>query len=73
MLQAREEFDKAYEKYQRVLAVAMAADAGVASDHALRWEGRAYATALRRYSDATMAWLICVENSLSSPRRGLER
>ena len=67
MLDTRKALDEAHEKYQSILAVAMDdPDAGVA----VRQEGRAYAAALTRYSEATMAWLTYVDTQLRPKKAG---
>ena len=59
MLDARKALDEAYEKYQSALVVAM--NTNPADATTLRQEGRTYAAALTRYTEATMAWLGFVE------------
>jgi hypothetical protein len=61
MLDARELFDAADERYQRALAAAMNPDAGMDGLQAVRREGRAYAHALTEYSNAAMTWLTYVD------------
>lgn len=67
MVDARKALDETYEKYQRSLAVAMDYP-DAQSEVALRREGRAYAAALTRYSEATMAWLRHVDTHLRSKK-----
>ena len=62
---------EAHEKYQSALAMAMDdPDAGTESELAVREEGRAYAAALTRYSEATMAWLTYADTRLRPKRAG---
>ena len=67
MADAREALDEAYEKYQSALGVAID-DPDAGSEVAVRQEGRAYAAALSRYSEVTMAWLTYVDTHLRSKK-----
>jgi hypothetical protein len=60
---AQAAFRKAQEDYLNALAIAMDTEVHADDAVALRNEGRAYAEALTRYSDATMAWLVFVETN----------
>ena len=69
LVATREALDEAHERYQRALAAAMEADAGVNGERAVRSEGRAYAAALTKHSNAAMAWLSYVDTHLH-PKNG---
>jgi hypothetical protein len=61
MFEAFEHLQAAHARYKNALATAI--DTDLASDgfFPIRQQGRVYASAVKKYSDAVMAWLIVVE------------
>jgi hypothetical protein len=63
LLEAFEQLQTAHATYQDALATAIDTDLSSDGMFAIREQGRLYASAVKRYSDAVMAWLIIVETN----------
>ena len=70
---ALDQLQAAHASYKDALAIAI--DRELSSDGmpAIRNQGRAYAHAVRRYSDAVMEWLVVVETHSANARQLLRK
>jgi len=64
MAEAHETFKNAGADYQSAMTTVIDTGANADGACAFRREGRAYAQALTSYADATMAWLVFVDQML---------
>jgi len=67
MLEARTALDEATKKYNNAFAIATDTGAGADGMFALKHESAAYAQALNRHVEASMAWLAYVDTHLRLP------
>jgi hypothetical protein len=73
MFDAFEHLQAAHASYKNALAIAVDTDLSSDGMLAIRQQGRAYAGAVRKYSDAVMAWLIVVETHSKNARELLPK
>lgn len=68
MVDARLALDQAHADYQHAFAAAVDLDANVDGAYGLVQQGRAYAAALTRYTEAIMGWLIFADAKLGAKK-----
>jgi hypothetical protein len=73
MRHAFEDLHAAHALYEHALEIAIDTDLSSDGMLAMRNEGRTYAHAVKRYSDAVMEWLVVVETSKDNARQLLRK